>query len=176
MTAFNAEIKRLLAVADAATSTDAKGRAYEVVLEYVFKSIKGTMVRPNRLSYYKTEQVDLAVGHDGAALNLPRHFLVECKNYGDSLDSKSVGYFLFIAMSRGIKLAVVAAASGLTGDPDELTYAHSLAAKVSAQCKLILLTRTDLEALTSPQKLVDLMNDLYLQAFSDGNIGYRRSS
>lgn len=81
-------------------------------------------------------------------------------------------YFLFICLSRGVELAVVAASEGLTGNAKDTTYAHSLAMAASAMgCRLVVLTKPDLLGLASPDHLVDLLRKRYLQAFASGGIG-----
>ncbi len=106
------EVRRLLDEAAIAPNADARGKKYEELLVYVFECVPGTLVVPNTRNYFGAEQVDLAVSNGGAFQGLPEQFLVECKNYADPLDSKSVGYFLFICLSKESKLAVVAAANG----------------------------------------------------------------
>ncbi len=172
MTPLQVEVTRLLAEADGASTSDAKGKHYEALLKYVFESVPGSLVIDNRKTFFKTEQIDLAVGHDGGFVGLPEHFLVECKNYDHPVDSKAVGYFLFIAISRGSKLAVLAAAMGLTGDSDDLTHAHSLATRASAMgCKIVVLSRSELEGLGQPDDLVALLRRRYLEAWSEAGIG-----
>jgi len=170
--AFNAEVTRLLAEAAAAPTADAKGKKYEALLVYVFGAVPGALVEANLTTYFGAEQVDIAVSNGGAFPTLPEHFLVECKNYDHPLDSKSVGYFLFICLSREAKLAVIVAANGLTGDANESTFAHSLAMSASPMgCKLIVLTTADLQSLQTPTDLAGLLRQRYLRAFANSGIG-----
>ncbi|MHA7293538.1 hypothetical protein [Arthrobacter sp. HLT1-21] len=166
------EVKRMLAEAAQSGTADAKGRKYESLLQYVFESVPGTLVVPNQRSYFGAEQVDLAVGNRGGFDGLPRHFLVECKNYDHPLDSKSVGYFLFICMTRKFDLAIIAAANGLSGNAGDTTYAHSLAQSASSYgCRLVVLTNADLLALRSSDDLVEMLELRYLEAMANGGIG-----
>ena len=124
-------------------------------------------------SDFAAEQIDIAVSNRGGFPALPNEFLVECKNYAAPLDSKSVGYFLFICLSRGAKLAVIVAKSGLTGDPGEHNHALSLAKAASAMgCRLVVINRADLLSLTTASDLVDLLDTRYLQAFASGGVGH----
>ncbi len=164
-----AEVQRLLALAEAADlDSDERGRKFEQLLAYVFEAVPGTLVMPNTKNYFGGEQVDLAVANTGGFDGLPDKVLVECKNYAHPLDSKSVGYFLFICLSRGVKLA----SAGLTGKSADSSYAHSLTMAASAMgCHLVVLTRADLLGLASESDLVALLQGRYLAAFANGGIG-----
>ena len=165
-------VHSMLDAADAMSGADAKGKKYEELLQYLFECVPGTVVVRNQRSYFGAEQVDLGVSHSGAFPGVPGEFLVECKNYDHVVDSKAVGYFLFICISRKSRLAVVAAASGLSGDPEETSFAHSLAqAAMALDCRLVLITTADIRSLTSVDDLVDLISKRYLHAFVNGGVG-----
>jgi hypothetical protein len=165
-------VRDLLVAAKQGTTADERGKRYESLLEYVFSSVPSALVVSNRRNYFGAEQVDLAVSNGGAFPGLPEVFLVECKNYSERVDSKSVGYFLFICMVRGVELAVVAAAEGLTGEASDTSYAHSLALSASTRgCRLVVITTADLLALTSSQDLADMLRKRFLSAWADGGIG-----
>jgi len=165
-------VRRMLASAAKATTADGRGKKYERLLEYVFSSVDGSLVVADERNYFGAEQVDLGVSNGGAFPGLPEQFLVECKNYAEPLDSKSVGYFLFICLSRGAELAIVAAADGLTGNAAESTYAHSLALAASANgCRLVVITTADLLSLRSASDLVMMLRRRWLSAWANGGVG-----
>lgn len=165
-------VKQMMDASDNASHAQAKGELFEQLLKYVFESVPGTLVRHNSASFFGSEQIDLAVANRGGFPGLPDKFLVECKNYSDPVDSKAVGYFLYICVSRSAELAVIVASNGLTGDSDELTHAHSLAMTAQVlKCRLVVLTRDDLLGLADEQALVDLLEERHLAAFSTGGIG-----
>ncbi|WP_157360677.1 restriction endonuclease [Amycolatopsis thermoflava] len=166
------QVRALLEEAAKSSTADARGKKYEELLSYVFSSVPGTLVLSNKKNYFGGEQVDLAIGHSGNFNGVPSNFLVECKNYEDPVDSKAVGYFLFICLSRGANLAVIAAANGLTGDPRDSSYAHSLALAAAAMgCRLIVVTKDDLLALRTTDDVTKLISHRYLDAFANGGIG-----
>lgn len=166
------EVKKRLVAAEAAPTADAKGKLFEDLLVYLFESVPGTMVEKNSTTFFKAQQIDVAVSHNGVFTGVPSPFLVECKNYEDHVDSKAVGYFLFTAISRSSPLAVIVAANGLTGDPDQLTHAHSLAVAASAiPCKLIVITRADLLGLKSNDDFVELIARRFVKAFANAGLG-----
>lgn len=173
MTAFDPTIvEKLIRESESAATANERGQKYEAVLAYIFNCVPGTVVVPNSTSYYGSEQIDIAVAHSGALSGLPAEFLVECKNYTHPVDSKAVGYFLFICLSRGARLAVIAAANGLTGDPDEMTHAHSLAKAASAMgCRLVILTNDDLLGFQTVDDICETVQRRYLTAFATGGIG-----
>jgi hypothetical protein len=165
-------VRSLLDAAKGGVTADQRGKRYEELLAYVFASVPGSLVVRDRRSYFGAEQVDLAVSNGGAFPGLPGQFLVECKNYSEPVDSKSVGYFLFICISRGAELAVVAAADGLTGDATETSYAHSLALAASSRgCRLVVITTADLLALKSSNDLVKMLRERWLGAWANGGVG-----
>jgi hypothetical protein len=134
--------------------------------------VPGSLVVRNKRNFFGAEQIDLAVSHSGGFPGLPDKFLVECKNYGDPVDSKGIGYFLFICLSRSVELAIVASAHGLTGNADDMTYAHSLALAASALgCRLVILTTADLRSLGTVDDLRELLRERYLGAWATGGIG-----
>jgi hypothetical protein len=174
MSPFQATILSLLLSAEDSTLTSqARGQKFEELLIHIFDSVQDSLVIGNISSDFASEQIDIAVSNRGGFPSLPSEFLVECKNYSEPLDSKSVGYFLFICVSRGAKLAVIIAKSGLTGDPGEHKHALSLAKAASALgCRLVVLNRDDIVSLSSTRELVDLLDMRYLQAFASGGVGH----
>jgi len=98
---------------------------------------------------------------------------VEGHRYLDPVDSKAVGYFLFICQMRSSDLAVVVAANGLTGDPNDGSYAQSLALTASASgCRLVVMTTADLLSLSSVQDLTDMLRLRWLKAWANGDIDW----
>jgi len=167
-----ASVRKRLDTAKAGATSEERGRLFEDLLKYIFESAPGALVVANQRNYFRTEQVDLAVSNGGAYPGLPDEFLVECKNYQEPVDSKSVGYFLFISLMRDAKLAVVVALNGLTGNKEESTYAHSLALSASAKgCRLVVLTEADILSLTSPDELAEILRERWLAAWANGGIG-----
>lgn len=172
MTDYQHEVKELLDAAEAPTLTpQARGKKFEELLIHLFASVADTLVVGDVSSDFAAEQIDIAVANRGGFRSLPPEFLVECKNYSAPLDSKSVGYFLFICISRRANLAVIVASSGLTGGPEQ-NHALSLAKAASALgTRLVVLTRMDIISLTCAGDLVDLLESRYLKAFASGGVG-----
>lgn len=165
-------LREMLDNAESASEAAVRGRLFEDLLTYIFECVPEVRVVQNSVNFFGAEQVDIAVGHRGAFGSLPNHFLVECKNYEHPVDSKAVGYFLYICISKKVQLAVICASNGLTGNADDLTYAHSLALAASALgLRLVVLTRNDIVNLTDHLSIVELLEDRHLKAIANGGIG-----
>ena len=81
-------------------------------------------------------------------------------------------YFLFICITRSAELAVITAAEGLTGEPEDLSYAHSLAiAGAAFGCKLVVITTADILSLNSADEVVDLLEERFLKAWANHGVG-----
>src|SRR5437762_5113222 len=122
-------IAGFLSAAATAPDTDAKGKAYEALVAYLFGCVPGCIVECDLTNVFRAEQIDVAVGNaklvGGLAL-MPTVFLVECKDWNKPVDSSTLGYFVNILAGRGVEVGVLVAANGITGEPRDLTYAQSL--------------------------------------------------
>jgi hypothetical protein len=175
MTLEPAVIRRYLADADAAATPDAKGKLYEELVRYLFEGVPGCIAERNLTNVFRTEQIDVAVGNarlgDGLWL-LPHVILVECKHWDKPVDSGTVGYFMNILAGRGIELGVLVAASGITGDRDDLTNAHALGLHGSPRAvKVVVITTDDVIGLRSVGDFIELLHRRYLRSFATGAIG-----
>jgi hypothetical protein len=162
----------LLDEAVSAGDTDAKGKALEALVAYLFECIPGCIVEVDVTSHFGSEQVDVAVGNarlpDGLPL-YPHAFLIECKNYDEAVGSSAVGYFLNTLRARSIEIGVMVAASGISGNKGDMSYAHSLATAALAQgTRLVVLTLDDIKAVTSLADLLDLLNRRMLRSMLHG--------
>jgi hypothetical protein len=170
-----AEIRRYLADAQAAATSDAKGKLYEELVKYLFEAVPGCFAESNITNVFRTEQVDVAVGNgklpDGLWL-LPHVILVECKHWDEPVDSGRVGYFMNILAGRGVELGILVAANGITGNRDDLTNAHALGLHGSPRgLKIVVITTEDIANLQSVADLIELLHRRYLLAYAAGAIG-----
>jgi len=163
---FQAEIRRQLQQCDNATIKYYKGKALEDLICFLFEAIPGiTMARRNKKNIFETEEVDVLLWNeffpDGlTSPAFPPHILVECKNWSEKVSSIEVSWFDFKLRSRGLPLGILIATQGITGDSQRLTDAHSIVAKaLSEQRRIIVITRQDIEGLTSASDLVRLMKE-----------------
>jgi hypothetical protein len=175
MTFDSAVIRRYLSNAASATTSDAKGKLYEELLSYLFEAIPGCIAERNLTNVFRTEQIDVAVGNgrlgDGLWL-LPHVILVECKDWNKPVDSSTVGYFMNILAGRGVELGILVAASGITGNHEDLTNAHALGLHGSPRAiKVVVITSDDILRLRSVGEFVELLHRRYLQSIATGAIG-----
>ena len=152
--------------------TDAQGKAYEKLIVYLFESTPGCLVEPNVISAFGSEQVDIAVGNlrvPGGPALLPATFLVECKDWSKPVDSSTLGYFVNMLANRSVEVGLMIAARGITGDPHDFSYAHSLLIQASARrIRVLVITTEEIAALTSSSDFVELLNRRHLRAVASG--------
>jgi hypothetical protein len=157
---------------DPANSTHVRGRAFEDVLEHVFISLPGCDVQRNSLNRFASEEVDLSVMNfrDADGLRaLPEIFLVECKNWSSPVDASTVNGFASKIRHRGCTLGVLVAANGVTGDPHQQTAAYQSAALALVEhTRILLLTTTDLSALTCSKDIVAILHRRLLDLVAAG--------
>jgi hypothetical protein len=170
-----AVIRRHLCAAADATTVDAQGKAYEALAAYLFDCIPGCFTERDLISFFGAEQIDVAVGNyrlpDGLAV-LPAVVLVECKDWGRPVDTRTLGCFINILANRGVEAGILIAANGITGDPAELTNAHALGVGAMARgIKVLILTNVDIEGLSCTADLAELLNRRYLRAIASGGLG-----
>ena len=175
MTLDPAEIRRYLAEAQAAATSDAKGKIYEELVKYLFEAVPGCFAESNTTNVFRTEQIDVAVGNGRWPTGLwllPHVILVECKHWDKPVDSSTVGYFMNILAGRGVELGVLVAASGITGNRDDMTNAHALGLHGSPRgLKVIVITTTEIAKLSTLADFIELLHRRYLLAYATGTIG-----
>ena len=162
---FQAEILRQLVQTDNAKTKYHKGRALEDLICVLFEAVPGIMTRRNKKNIFETEEVDIFLWNEFFPGGLPSpafppHILVECKNWSDKVSSREVSWFDTKLRDRGLFLGVLIPMQGITGQPQRLTDAHFIVAKaLSEQRKIIVITREDLNGLTSGSDLVSLLQE-----------------
>jgi hypothetical protein len=167
-------VKQHLREAATATDTDAQGKAYEALADYLFSCIPGCMTERDIFNVFETEQIDVAVGNeqrlDGLPL-LPPVLLVECKDWAQAVDSKTVGYFMNILAGRSVEVGILIAANGTTGGAD-MKNANALGLAAAPRgIKVLVITTEDIQSLQSATELVALLNGRYLRAVASGTLG-----
>ncbi|MFI8252763.1 restriction endonuclease [Streptomyces filamentosus] len=174
MTSIDAQkLARLLASAqDHSSSTAARGKAYEDVLDYLFSNIPGCQTQRNSLNRFISEEVDLSISNfrekDGLRM-LPEIFLVECKNWSAPVDSSTVSFFAQKVRHRGCSLGVLVAANGVTGDPVQMTSSfHQASLELVGGIKLILVTSDDISKISTVGEFVTLLHKRFLDLHCAG--------
>lgn len=94
---------------------------------------------------------------DGLAF-LPNVILVECKNWTEPVSSAEVAWFDAKVRQRGRGFGILFAASGITGDRRDLTFAQPIIAWALADHReLVVVTVDDLAMLGSAEELIQLL-------------------
>ncbi|HZM80338.1 MAG TPA: restriction endonuclease [Candidatus Limnocylindrales bacterium] len=168
-------IAAFLTLGDTATTSTARGRALEDLIAYLFELIPGISVTArNQLNAFEAEEIDVAFWNEGepAGLRMFDHILlVECKNWSAPTGYPELAIFNDKLQSRGRPMGVFVAASGITGEPEGLTAAHSVLARALHQGREILvITRHEIEKLVDTDDLVRLLKQKRAQLAVSGTI------
>ncbi len=132
-----------------------KGKALEDLASYLFLLIPGWVPRRNLLEETQAFETDILVRNLNPSANLTaellgRYFLVECKNWKDSVGVSDVGYFLYRMRLTHAKFGVIFAQEGITGDEQNGNAAYSLIRKAFHEdgSTCVVVTNYDLEKLS----------------------------
>lgn len=174
-----AAIAGFLARWDDTTATNAaRGKAFEELACYLFSQIPGiTVTGRNELNTFATEEIDVACHNtqDATGLRSLNPFLiVECKGWRNAVTSVEVSWFLTKIEHRGLDFGVLIAANGITGIGEHLSRAHFLVGMALAQKKIrmVIITRAEIEALTSGEELAQLIIEKVTRLHATGGMCY----
>lgn len=114
-----------------AATTKEKGDALELAAAYLFLLIPGWFPSRNVLDENEGLETDIIISNLNPSSNLTaellgRHFLVECKNWGNPVQVPDVGYFLHRMRLTHCNFGVIFAVRGITGKIKGETAARSL--------------------------------------------------
>jgi restriction endonuclease len=170
-----AAIRKLFMKSDAAATVQEKGRTFENLICEVFEALPGIeLVERNALNAFSTEEVDVALWNRRSGRGLyffPHVVLIECKNWSGAVGSQEVAYFADRLRHRGCDFGILVAANGVTGDPQQLAQAHfELAIAASQGQRIVVLTRQELEAITSSADLIALIKRKLCQVVVSGTV------
>ena len=148
--------------ADAARTHDAKGKIFEDLIEYLFAKIPGVpQIRRNATSIFRSEELDLVVWNDKhpkGLVSLNTWIPIECKTSGNPVSSHELQVFIAKIERRSLDFGILIAWNGITGDGRALTAAHDHASTALIKgIRVIVLTRVDIERLSSTEDLVHLI-------------------
>ncbi len=170
-----ARIRRFLRDADAATTTQEKGRLFEDLVCYLFEKIPGlTLPQRNVLNRFESEEVDVAFWNEQHTRGLEPFdpvVLVECKNWSSPVGCAAVRDFLGKLRNRRRQYGILIAAGGVTGSPEDGTAAHHEAALALARgIHLIVITRAEIERLKRSEELVTMIKKKVCDLIVSGTI------
>lgn len=155
-------IRKYLKRADGAGTNDEKGEIFEDLIDYLFSRIPGVpQIRRNTISVFQSEELDLVVWNDKhpkGLVSLNTWIPVECKTSGQPIGSHELQVFIAKVERRSLDFGIMIAWHGITGDAAALTGAHDHASTALIKgIRIIVITRKDIEELTSTEDLVALI-------------------
>ncbi|RZK08848.1 MAG: hypothetical protein EOO43_21295 [Flavobacterium sp.] len=164
----NANIRRLLHESDTAPTSDEKGDKLEELVTYLFDKIPGVSFhKKNVLDGVRAHELDVIFKNDKRVSDL--YFLdfviiTECKNTANRLGSNEVRWFISKLQDRGLSNGILITLSGITGVADGISNAHSevINAVIRDKVSVLVLTREEIESLTTTDELVDILQDKIL--------------
>jgi len=162
---YQPRVRTLLRIADTTNVADTRGRAFEILCCYLLGSVPGLrVVARDEVDFFESEEIDLMVTNDhdpdGLWFLNPRFILVECKNWSRPVGSQEVAWFDRKLQDRHIDFGILVAANGITGIPNLLMSAnHVIADALRDGREIIVVTRREMEAVTSSDDIVELLKD-----------------
>ena len=157
-----AQVRKLFRDADSAASNQLRGALLERAMRLLFEALPGVEVAEhNVLNAANTEEVDIIFWNERRQAGLyflETPFLVECKNWTSKVSGHEVVYFANTMRGRCCRDGILIAANGISGDPGKLTEAHyEISVAARAGQRILVVTRSEIEALVNPDKLRSLL-------------------
>lgn len=159
-----------------AATTAEQGRAFEDMLCYLFGRVPGVSItRRNVLNAFETEEIDVALWNEAyrdGLFFLPNIILVECKNWSNRISSIEVNWFAPKLRNRGLDFGILVSPRGITGDPQDVTAAHSIvAAALRERRRFVVVTTNELLGLADTDALALLLKEKLCDLAVKGTIG-----
>ena len=153
---------------DNALTSDAKGDLLEELVKYLFDKIPGVSFhKKNVLDGVRAHELDVVFKNDKRVSDcyfLDFVIITECKNTGRRLGSMGVRWFIDKLRDRGVSIGILISLSGITGLADGISNAHSevINALIRDKVSILILSREEIEILTTTDELVNLLQDKIL--------------
>lgn len=146
-----------------AGNTAQKGAALEAVVAETFCKLEGIgIIRTNAVDDAGSAEIDILLynlRHPQGLPFLPDNIMIECKNWGVPVDTRTVRVFSSKLHSCRLDLGILVAASGVTGNAAHRTsaFAHIRSEFDRTGLKILIVTRAELEALRETDDLAFLL-------------------
>lgn len=156
-------ISRLLRESDNAPNSDVKGEKLEELVSYLFDKVPGvSFYAANTLDGVRAHELDVIFSNEQRNTDL--YFLdfiiiTECKNTANRIGSHDVRWFISKLQDRGVKTGVLISLSGITGEADGQSNAHSeiINALNRDGTKVLVIKRDDILSFSNTGDLVGLL-------------------
>ncbi len=153
---------------DDAISNQEKGRSLENLIEYLMQSIPGVRVI-GKDANCGDEELDLILFNSQTHPNLKPWssiILIECKNWSNAIDGHEISWFLRKMEERKVENGIFVAVNGVTGDfRGNRGGKRFIIDALSRRIRVIVLTREDLDRITSVNDLCEILLDKYCKLF-----------
>lgn len=167
-TRLEALVRGMLRKADIAKTASARGRCLEQLIARLFAEVEGVrFVRTNIRTAFAAEEIDVAFTNQASPHGLAflREFvlLVECKNTGRPVSARDVSWFIDKLRSRSLRDGIMVAAHGVSGAAQKRAAEHILARALADDMRVLVVTRDDLESVTTVASLVRVLQQRYVE-------------
>lgn len=155
-------IQNMLIQSDNAPTSDARGELFEDLVCYLFEKIPGVEeYARNVFNRSGTQEIDVAFWNkrrQNGLYFLNPMILTECKNPDGPVGSQDVGWFRDKIRSRGLGEGVMIATSGITGDNEDLRFAHNIIVQaLNDRIKILVIDRDEILSFTDTTDLITLL-------------------
>jgi Restriction endonuclease len=154
---------RLLNESDNASTRDLKGAKLEELVRYLFCKIpKVTYYGSNILDGTRAHELDVIFNNDTRYSDLyflETTLITECKNTANPISSSQVGWFVRKLQDSAATCGILIALSGITGEADGESNAHSeiKTAVLRDKIRILVIRREDILAFRTTADLVALL-------------------
>lgn len=150
---------------DALTSTE-KGAALENLVEYVFTRIPSVeLYQRDVKDAAGAQEIDLVFGHIVSESGIPIPdvtIMIECKNEADRTTAPQIREFATKLSTRSLSKGVLVTTAGITGTAGTAGH-EAIETELARGVVIIVVLRSELEALTGPHSLVELLRARVLE-------------
>lgn len=146
-------------------TTKEQGDALEDLVCYLLEGLPGIKTKRNVVDRSKSCEIDVIVANCqyGWMTQYPKHFFVECKNWGKPVDSKAVRDFAMKMEDRSVEIGVLVTANGIRGKAADITAAYQEIVLQQVKGRRIVVVHVDqLRTLKSPSDFEMLLVDCLL--------------
>ena len=157
------KIRKMLKESDDAPTADAKGDKLEELARYLFEKLAGpSFIAKNILGGNRAHELDVVFWNPSNRSEigfLDLILIIECKNTATPVSSAAVGWFVRKLQDRGSTYGILIALSGITGEADGVSNAHSeiLLALVRDKIRILAIAREEILSLSHTDDLIELL-------------------
>lgn len=152
-------LETMIARVKCAQSNDEKKRTFESLVDYLFSSVEGWSLEPNR--YVKTGEIDRIVMNDGTGHAffdwIGTSFPIEVKNWNKKVSVKEANHFLSKVRRARCKMGVLVSTHGISGDRERNAMRAIKDAFLQDGTLVVLLDLHDIVEVAEGRNLLELL-------------------